>query len=683
MTKDGVTRRGAVAGLVSSAVATRIDAAERPILPEIASSSFYGIAQYGSKAAAIAAGEAGTEVGQLFAIDDGKGNLIFQARLAEGSTEVARTVTPIALAADDGAEGVGLRQAGAAATSRNAGAKLGDLLTTRDFVDLQSALNQAAAEKAAITLPRGSFATRGLVMAGYSLSGLGAKLTRESGTEPIISIPSNVGGLQTTDAVVLRDIEIDSAAGGKRTGVGVLVENSAIFEMGSIRIRGADIGAKFDRCQFAQITNLKLYDNNVGAVLHPSAEAGGANSLTFIHAVVVGNKVGFIFDNVGNRYPQHSHALINPQVLANEICGIAVLGQSPTVRTQISIFSMAPEENARNRIKGGGSYVYRGITIPRSSFYCRFAQISLHASYIAEYGTTDPCIILESSSLSLVDCVGFGGPSAVVVQADRDSNVAISGGYGLVGTCHGVTSFAGHLEVTASQGALAGPVREKINPFLPNAMEQADIANFADAIGVAGVAYGHDARGRFVQVNFAAEAGNAENNCARFTAASRSAERIVVRMEMVSSKDARVRVSFYPNGNPVIVDLRANEPCLVVVFAGTHARPAANKHGQMVICPVGNEAAAIRFRNGHMLSGLCNDPAFKAGANAICAGDFNPNIPAVVPYRSQADKPTSRNYPVGATIRNAIPGPGRPIEWVHAGEGEWLIAGTYGEPPPR
>jgi hypothetical protein len=99
---DGVTRRSALAALTSSALYSELGLgieARRQILLKL---SFFGIAQYGSVAAAIAAGEAATEIGNLFSVDDGAGNLVFRARIVGGSVQVATTVTPASLASTDG-----------------------------------------------------------------------------------------------------------------------------------------------------------------------------------------------------------------------------------------------------------------------------------------------------------------------------------------------------------------------------------------------------------------------------------------------------------------------------------------------------------------------------------------------------------------------------------------------------
>lgn len=107
LVKNGVTRRGAVGALVAASVAPHVDAAELAASTALAASNFFGTATYGSMAAAIAAGEAATALGGLFSVDDANGNLVYRERTAGGSVEVARTLTPVALSGEAGAEQIG------------------------------------------------------------------------------------------------------------------------------------------------------------------------------------------------------------------------------------------------------------------------------------------------------------------------------------------------------------------------------------------------------------------------------------------------------------------------------------------------------------------------------------------------------------------------------------------------
>ncbi|ASR51034.1 hypothetical protein [Blastomonas fulva] len=107
LVKNGVTRRGAVGALVAASVAPHVDAAELAAATALAASNFYGTATYGTMAAAIAAGEAATAPGGLFSVNDANGNLLYRERTAGGSVEVARTLTPVSLSGEAGAEQIG------------------------------------------------------------------------------------------------------------------------------------------------------------------------------------------------------------------------------------------------------------------------------------------------------------------------------------------------------------------------------------------------------------------------------------------------------------------------------------------------------------------------------------------------------------------------------------------------
>lgn len=588
-----------------------------------------------------------------------------QAVLAQGTAE--RSSAP-AVAAGVVADPAGFRQGGDSAGLRLLAEKAGEILSLADFPDPQRALDQAFAERATIVAPRGTYQTSGLRLQGHALIGLGATFRRSTGTRPVITIPSNPAGLQTTDVAVLRDVEIDSALDGQRTGIGVLIENSAIAEIGSVRVQGAAVGIAFDRCQFAPGYNLKCFDNDVGMLLRPSRKDGGANSITLTHPVAVNNIVGVIIDNSDNALPQADIVLVNPQILVNTVCGIAVLGRSSINRTQLTILGAAPEANALSSKPNSTSWAHEGKVIPRSSVYARNALINMFGVFIAEYATTNPCVILESATLNLSGVNGYGGPSSVVVQADGNSSVSISGVYGLIGTCHGVVSFSGHLDRTTSQGALVGPVRETITHLIPNQMPDPDVAGYAESVGVASAGFGFDARGRYARIAFAGRRGSADSNSARFRAGGKSAARAIYRLEVTSSADTRVRLSYYPDDISVVVDLLANQPSLIVVFGNE----VTNASGLIVLYPVSDDAPVLQVRNGHSLSGSPDDQVFLAHCDAICGGAFNPVTPGAIALPAQSAAPTSAAYPVGARIPNAAPGSGKPLEWVHSGGGTWL-----------
>lgn len=135
LVKSGFTRRGGIGGLVGAAVAPHVEAAQLAAATAMAASNFFGTGQFGSEAAAIAAGELATPPGALFSVDDGSGALIYLERTAEGSVEVARAVTPSALAGAGGAGAIGWSLEGLGAIPRNLAERLREGLTgsVRDF----------------------------------------------------------------------------------------------------------------------------------------------------------------------------------------------------------------------------------------------------------------------------------------------------------------------------------------------------------------------------------------------------------------------------------------------------------------------------------------------------------------------------------------------------------------------
>lgn len=109
MSGDPLTRRGAfgcIAGVAaSSQMAPALVTAQKPY----AGFNFFGTAQHGSEAGAIAAAEAITPIGGVFSTDDAAGHLIFRERTPEGSLEVARTVSSAMVSSPGAAEAVETR----------------------------------------------------------------------------------------------------------------------------------------------------------------------------------------------------------------------------------------------------------------------------------------------------------------------------------------------------------------------------------------------------------------------------------------------------------------------------------------------------------------------------------------------------------------------------------------------
>lgn len=209
MVKDGVTRRGAVAGLVAASVAPHVDAAELAASTALAASNFYGTAAYGSEALAIVAGETATAVGGLFSVDDGGGNLIYRERTAGGSIEVGRAITPSALSADDGGRHVKVKIEAPGSVPRTILEKADDMISARDFGavgnglinDTPAFLLIEALDVDDIYLPAGSYP----VVAGTVLTkrfyGPG-KIINHSGAGPIVFAGVGLNDLTLSGAFV-------------------------------------------------------------------------------------------------------------------------------------------------------------------------------------------------------------------------------------------------------------------------------------------------------------------------------------------------------------------------------------------------------------------------------------------------------------------------------------------------
>lgn len=574
---------------------------------------------------------------------------------------------------DAGLQLAAFKQSGTGAIGRNAAEKVAEFLTTSDFSSLQAAADQATSQRAAIALPRGNYATTGITIDGYSLSGLGAKLTRASGSNPIITVASNLEGLQTTRAVVLNDIEIDAVLAGVRTGIGVRIQNSAIFEMNSVRVRGASVGMLLDRCQFAPIRNAKLYDNDVGMVLRPSVDAGGANSITLDHPVMVGNKIGLAIDNSANVFGQGDIVLINPQMLVNTVCAMAAIGISSVFRTSaITVVGSGPEANA-----GGAdaTFTYNGNVIPKCCYYLKYADVHALGVSFSEYSTVNPVNILIGATLTLTNCTGYSNPEGFFVDGDRDSSVIIQGEYAVNGTVHCVTSFTGHLSSTSPFGAIVGPRREIINHSIGNLFTTPDVPPYLP-VGVTSSAIAYDSRGKLLSVQFAAAVGDANLHCLRIAAGGLSGGtggRVVVRLELLSTTDTQLRIAFFPNEAPRRIQLRANEPTTVICW-GTNI---SNASSLLVIQPIAADAPLVQVRNFHGIAGQLDDPLFRAWTDLICAGHFNPSIPSLVPFPPQASAPTASQYPVGAFVPRSTVVSGETRGWSHAGGGTWVSVGNY------
>ena len=541
----------------------------------------------------------------------------------------------------------------------------------------QPAFNQAlrvaeAAGERAVT-GHGRYAIEGLALGEYGkLVGVDLTLERSSGSGPLLSVASGIAGLQTTRLSVIEGVTLNGAVGGRRRGIGLEVANSATLRINGLSVTGCETGVRLDRTQFTSISNLKIYDNGVGVVVIPSAKDGGGNSLSFVHPIIVGNDVGMAFINAGNPWPQGDIVLMNPQFLGNTICALGVIGASPAMRTQLYIYGSAPEANglqaAGKGFKAGAAETtVAGHVVPRCSLYLKNALVSIVGGAIGEYGDTNPCIILEGTTLSLHDVEGYGGPTSTFVRADAQSGVIVSGYYGCVGACHGVVAFNGHLSRTSSQGALVGTTGTVVDHDLRNDIEMPENFAAADVVDVARSTFGADVGGQYRLVAFSANKGSADGNVARVSVPVTNADRTVFALDLLADRDCTLRLALYPNEGPVYIDLKAGQP----VRATYWMNHALTGQAKFCIYPTTANGPVIRMRRGQALSGRFSDASFLSAADRVAKGGYNPRIAALVPYGSAAQQPTATGYPVGAIVHNAVPLPGRPSYWQHTGNGSW------------
>lgn len=541
----------------------------------------------------------------------------------------------------------------------------------------QPAFNEAlrvaeAAGERAIT-GHGRYAIEGLALGEYGkLVGVDLTLERSSGSGPLLSVASGIAGLQTTRLSVIEGVTLNGAVGGRRHGIGLEVANSATLRINGLSVSGCETGVRLDRTQFTSISNLKIYDNGVGVVVIPSAKDGGGNSLSFVHPIIVGNDVGMAFINAGNPWPQGDIVLMNPQFLGNTICALGVIGASPAMRTQLYIYGSAPEANglqaAGKGFKAGAAQAtVAGHVVPRCSLYLKNALVSIVGGAIGEYGDTNPCIILDGTTLSLHDVEGYGGPTSTFVRADAQSGVIVSGYYGCVGACHGVVAFNGHLSRTSSQGALVGTIGTVVDHDLRNDVEMPENFAAADVVDVSRSSFGADGGGQYRVVGFSASKGSADGNVVRVSVPVTNADRTVFAVDLLADRDCTLRLALYPNEGPVYIDLKAGQP----VRATYWMNHALTGQAKFCIYPTTANGPVIRMRRGQALSGRFTDASFLSDADRVAKGGYNPRIASLVPYASAAQQPTTTSYPVGAIVHNAVPLAGRPSYWQHMGNGSW------------
>lgn len=208
MVKDGVTRRGAVTGLVGAAIAPHVKGAQLAADTAHAASNYYGSAQYGGAAAAVAAGEAATAPGHPFSTDDGDGNLIVYTRTAGGSVEVARMVTSFALARTNGAEMIGASRTEPGSVYQTVMQRLNNLKLMPDDFRGAGDLNDNDAMLAAVAAARSKTRLTSNALLSYWATPSGSIRLSDKGVytvTDVIDIISKAGFPQTASLRMFAD----------------------------------------------------------------------------------------------------------------------------------------------------------------------------------------------------------------------------------------------------------------------------------------------------------------------------------------------------------------------------------------------------------------------------------------------------------------------------------------------
>lgn len=469
-----------------------------------------------------------------------------------------------------------------------------------------------------MTIMTADYSTAGITLNKYAkVWGAGHLLSRLSGTNPIVTLPINSpDGLQTTKVAMLRDLNVNAISGSTRTGTGILFQGSAVLRAENCWVRGGDVGISLSETQFATFLSVKAYANNVGLYIRPSFAGGGGNSLSFYDYHGIDNKIGVFVDNSGNVYPNVAIHLFNPQLLGNEVCSLAVIGET-NLKTIVTMEGGAPEANAA----GAATYTYNSNVIPRCSIYGKHSVLNINNLYIGEYAAVDPCIILVDSDLQLLNVSGFGGAAAVLVSADASSRVTILGKYAATGTCHGVAKFDGSIAIGLNRGCLAGSLPIVPNKTIQNDLVDAEIGGIVNVNG-ATLTTAVDARGRYTQAAYLASAGTPDAN-AVYAGFTLVAGRSIYSVEMTADRDCRVRFSYYPDLAPVFVDLKNGERTRIVYFVNTAVHTIAAGAISIPIFPTDTSGPVIKFRFGQALSGALTDRSILASIDAIAAGAYN------------------------------------------------------------
>lgn len=140
-----------MAGLIGAAITLPVIHMDEALETTLGTCNFFSTVRYGTFQAAMTAGEANTEPGQVFVVDDGNGSLIYFEKTAVGSIEIGRTISSALLETLGEAENISYTKSGPFYKKRSVSDFIDqqpffdDWIGGNDEVRIQRAINDVAA----------------------------------------------------------------------------------------------------------------------------------------------------------------------------------------------------------------------------------------------------------------------------------------------------------------------------------------------------------------------------------------------------------------------------------------------------------------------------------------------------------------------------------------------------------
>lgn len=571
-------------------------------------------------------------------------------------------------------------QSGTGAVARTVQLKLQEFISVKDFgavgdgiTDDTAAINRAitAAQNlnnsVAINLNNGIYGITSLTLnAATKIIGNGATLKILSGTGPAITIPDGTP-LQVSGYCLLQGFIIDGGLTNPSTLgtpylTGLKINNHAAVILDTIHIINCNVGFYFEGAQFCTTYSLKAYNNGVGIYVKNTIGNGGGNSISFYDSQCIGNRVGFLTNNVTANFPHHALYLWNNTMNGNSICALAVIGANNNL-TEINVIGGTSEAS------GGGSatFAFDGLTIKKSMVYCSFAYLRFRSQFISE-ASVNPAFTLENQSrLVLSDVCGYGNPQGKFCQTDSTSGVLADGVIDTVGSIQGIIGWNSTTGNVAPFARVL-PANTFVTTTIPNEFNSPATPSFSDTNGTISNGFGRNAIfGQFFYVQFSPTPSNGQTNRARLVINSLSGGRVCIAFNLLSNIDTVLTVNIYSNLGTEFIQLRAGIAVRVAyVYDGIPAGVS-----NLIFGPTDTAGATVQFSQFHQISGSYT-PQLQAQMNAIISGAYNPGINLLKSNDQRSTPPSSGTWSNGDVVWNSAPSPGGFIGWV------CVTAGTPG-----